>query len=631
MDSDIETRSRRRHMSVGHTSKPSNVLELREPDLSTDDENVEKNTEYRDNPGCPDDDESQLTEHPPVSNEGDEARISDHDRSGTSHSHGNSRRDTYHRMNKRRRVISLQPMEGDTDENEEDPAAQGDGVGHQTGETVTLHAVQNTMKGMLQSFAAEMREWVSQHSAVNQQEPPQGDRPRQPDATFGVATNDRYHSPEPRVVNYNNQRSPPRARHRERINFLSRRRRRYSSSEGDMGSDEELSLSETVGGNLRQRVRRSYSSSPKLPPFTGKESWLIWMNRFSDIAYRQQWSDDRKLDELLPRLQGQAGEFVFGQLSPQVRSSYTMLTDELTNRFRVVATEKTYSAKFSKRSQEPGESVESYAAELKRLYDKAHPLRDRQTRKEDLLRRFLDGLSDGKARFHVEYVKDPNDIDEAVFEVVHFLETQYHSKSGHDGVNRHNRNARMTPSTSNDDSSEDEVTKETHKPARIGKIKPGRSAHKILKTTDENQTDVKKAEMGTNAAMTGDNKSDLQEVKELLLKLVGTNQQSTPPQRNGPRAGCYNCNGPHYARECPNYRMPQNVHNTQARPNNYTDQRRQYPVRQNLPVQRPPTQGNYRPGGIFNQRRQDDDTRSPPPIHHQESRPSMPPHPQPLN
>ncbi|CAC5405011.1 unnamed protein product [Mytilus coruscus] len=77
-----------------------------------------------------------------------------------------------------------------------------------------------------------------------------------------------------------------------------------------------------------------------------------------------------------------------------------------------------------KRNQHPHESVEEYAAELKRLYDQAYPARDRQTRREDLLRRFLDGLQDDTARFQVEYNKKTHDIDEAVAHVVNFVETK---------------------------------------------------------------------------------------------------------------------------------------------------------------------------------------------------------------
>ena len=60
----------------------------------------------------------------------------------------------------------------------------------------------------------------------------------------------------------------------------------------------------------------------------------------------------------------------------------------------------TYGAQFRNRTQKPGESVEEYAAELKRLYDKTHANRDWETRREDLLRRFLDGICDDRQTLH---------------------------------------------------------------------------------------------------------------------------------------------------------------------------------------------------------------------------------------
>ena len=162
----------------------------------------------------------------------------------------------------------------------------------------------------------------------------------------------------------------------------------------------------------------------KLPIFTGKEPWNVWFNRFTEVADRRRWSEEERLDEILPRLQGTAGEFVFGQLRREVRCNYVQLVSELNSRYRVVVTQKTYGAQFSHRNQKANESVEEYASELKRLYDKAHSNRDENTRREDLLRRFLDGLYDEKARFQVEYVKEPRDIDEAVYQVVDFQETR---------------------------------------------------------------------------------------------------------------------------------------------------------------------------------------------------------------
>ena len=94
------------------------------------------------------------------------------------------------------------------------------------------------------------------------------------------------------------------------------------------------------------------------------------------MADRRRWSNEDRLDELLPRLQGTAGEFVFGQLRRDVRSNYAQLVSELNSRFRVVVTKKTYGVQFSHRNMKTNESVEEYAAELKRLYDKAHANRD---------------------------------------------------------------------------------------------------------------------------------------------------------------------------------------------------------------------------------------------------------------
>ncbi|CAG2194039.1 unnamed protein product [Mytilus edulis] len=120
----------------------------------------------------------------------------------------------------------------------------------------------------------------------------------------------------------------------------------------------------------------------KLPIFSGIESWKVWFSRFTEVADRRGWNKDDRLDELLQRLHGQAGDFAYGQLSRRVRQDYDLLIDELNSRYRVIETSKTFGVKFSHKNQHPHESVEEYAAELKRLYDQAYPARDRQTGRE---------------------------------------------------------------------------------------------------------------------------------------------------------------------------------------------------------------------------------------------------------
>ena len=134
------------------------------------------------------------------------------------------------------------------------------------------------------------------------------------------------------------------------------------------------------------------------------------------------WTDEHKLMELLPKLQGTAGEFVYGQLSRTIRENYSTLVRELEFRFRKIENTRTFGSKFSNRLQKPGESAEDYASDLKSLYDGAYPNRDGLTRQEDLLRKFLDSLMDERTRVQVEFVKEPADIDRVVYEVVNFLE-----------------------------------------------------------------------------------------------------------------------------------------------------------------------------------------------------------------
>ena len=173
-----------------------------------------------------------------------------------------------------------------------------------------------------------------------------------------------------------------------------------------------------------RRTQQMYKMNVKLPPFSGKDDWTVWINRFEAVAERQNWTEEEKLDHLLPKLEGIAGEFVFTQLKRAVLMDYGELTNEIHNRFRVIETPKTFAAKFSKRDQRPNETVEEYAAELKRLYDKAYKARDSRTRREDLVRRFLDGLRDDELSWEVEYIKDPSDIDEAVYHVVNSVQTR---------------------------------------------------------------------------------------------------------------------------------------------------------------------------------------------------------------
>jgi len=104
-------------------------------------------------------------------------------------------------------------------------------------------------------------------------------------------------------------------------------------------------------------------------------------------------------------------------LPPWILQDYQALTYQIGMRFRVVQAPRVYAAKYSHRDQQPHESLEAYAAELKSLYHKAFLNRSQQTRQEDLLQHFLDGLLNQEARASVEFHKEPVTIDEAVYQL----------------------------------------------------------------------------------------------------------------------------------------------------------------------------------------------------------------------
>lgn len=316
-----------------------------------------------------------------------------------------------------------------------------------------------------------------------------------------------------------NTQTPPQKRKnnpRNEVSTMRRSERRNRSPQSVSSSDSDDDESEGATSNTSARVNRGFRRNPKLPPFTGKETWKVWFNRFEEVANRQKWSSEEKLDELLPRLQGVAGEFVYEQLSHETRSKYTSLCKELNNRFRVIETSKAYWVQFSHRNQKYGETVEDYAADLKKLYDKAHIRRDSETRREDLLRRFLDGLVDDKARFHVEFIKEPKDIDEAVYQVVCFQQTKQNNKSS--GYN----NA-MSLNHAESSSDSDDKT--------ISRAAPGKNKHRVIENKSKEATSA-------DSNSTTEESLNLEKLRDIIrseLKSLTPNNTSTQFKEKAPQ------------------------------------------------------------------------------------------------
>ena len=89
-----------------------------------------------------------------------------------------------------------------------------------------------------------------------------------------------------------------------------------SSSSDDLPNDsDDDSASDHSYKGAKYKSHSSRSSSGRIRkvhfvPFTAKK-WQVWFAKFKDITKRKKWSDRDKLDMLIPKLQGDAGEFVF--------------------------------------------------------------------------------------------------------------------------------------------------------------------------------------------------------------------------------------------------------------------------------------------------------------------------------
>ena len=97
-------------------------------------------------------------------------------------------------------------------------------------------------------------------------------------------------------------------------------------SDSDDSDEDDI---ESVDSNFKTGVKTPRASR-FLPTFTGQgEKWEVWFARFEDVAMSHNWTKAEKLSALIPLLQRNAGEFVFGSVNKKVRTNYKKLVREL--------------------------------------------------------------------------------------------------------------------------------------------------------------------------------------------------------------------------------------------------------------------------------------------------------------
>ena len=118
---------------------------------------------------------------------------------------------------------------------------------------------------------------------------------------------------------------------------------------------------------------------PPVSKYSGNadsEPFEEWLEQFELVASVCNWEGRAKLANLVTRLQGQAYSF-YRTCSTQQRTSYDSLKNALAKRFKPVRIQSVQSGLFHERRQKPQETVEDYAQDLNRLYQRAYPQSER--------------------------------------------------------------------------------------------------------------------------------------------------------------------------------------------------------------------------------------------------------------
>jgi hypothetical protein len=355
-------------------------------------------------------------------------------------------------------------------------------------------------------------------------------------------------------------------------------RSKEDSTDSSSGNDTDTSvtaLNSDDESKVSGKSSRTHHKRSKLTPFNGKERWKVWYKRFKVCT--KEWTSSERLEEMLPLLRGTAADFVFDQLPARTLESYPNLVKELENRFRKVENPRTYRTKLSKLKQK-GETVEEFAAEIKKIYDKAYPDRNIKTREEDLLQKFLEGLKDQNAASQVQFIRKLQDIDEAVDAIVNFQEL--HGKS--EKVSRSRKQNENSTEESDSEEEDKQEWKQGHKKNK--KTKPVSKSTPKREQSAETSNNLQWAQKGTqtppppeNSEAEGNTRRNFQGYRNgpMDQQMYGNFNQPGPrqpgppnrqmfPGRTAPQNSsgptrefiCFKCGGPnHIAKNCPAYFM----------------------------------------------------------------------------
>ena len=132
------------------------------------------------------------------------------------------------------------------------------------------------------------------------------------------------------------------------------------------------------------------------PTFQGDsgEEWETWISRLEAVSDCHGWNENQNAGVILSALHDTTAKFVYKAINKRDRKDYAVLVSELGSQFGSLETEWTFRVRWANISQQPGQTEQELAAEIWRIHAEAYPDRDAETRRVDLVDKFLNSLRD---------------------------------------------------------------------------------------------------------------------------------------------------------------------------------------------------------------------------------------------
>ncbi|XP_023931806.1 uncharacterized protein LOC106160070 [Lingula anatina] len=285
--------------------------------------------------------------------------------------------------------------------------------------------------------------------------------------------------------------------------------------------------------SMQTRVKEKAGPSIKLGTFDGKSSWDDYKAQFDICAMVYQWSNEEKTGHLATNLRGDAAQ-VLGDLPPEHRFNYDLLTTALERRFSPKNRTEFYRVQARMRKRSPKETLSELAQAIRRLVSLGWTNETAEVKDTFMREYFLDALDDTRLRLDVMRYR-PRTIDDCESLAIELEACQDAETARGRRLNLVRSAAAITPSDESHPTGKvlDDVT---------------RSLEKISSKVDLLEAEMMRTKQVPPPSRTvqcfkcGRRGHFARECQVLNVKPV------TPPRRN---VQCFNCGGfGHVARNC---------------------------------------------------------------------------------